>query len=109
MLVAKVREGIDQGCDLADAIDAAVNWCINHDCMVEYLRKHKEEVADMWLTEFDEEEYKEAMKEEGRAEGRAEAVDILIAKKKLSMEEACDLMNLSTDEYKNAKQLLCDN
>lgn len=24
----------------------AVNWCIHNDCMVEYLRKHREEVTD---------------------------------------------------------------
>ena len=54
-------------------------------------------------------EHYQIEREEGRAEGRAEAVDLLIAKKNLSIEEACELMNLSTDEYKNAKQLLCDN
>ena len=120
MLVAKVREALDKGHDLADAIDTAVNWCISHDCMVEYLRKHREEVADMWLTEYDEEETMQAFKEEylaeGRAEGRAEgqaeerdrgivsSVEALMSNLDFTVKKACDALNITEEEYNAAKQ-----
>ena len=43
LLVDKVREYQASGMEFADAIVAAVTWCIKNDCMVEYLRKHREE------------------------------------------------------------------
>ena len=42
-------------------------------------------------------------REEGRAEGLAEAVDRLIAKKHLDVAEACELLDISVEEYKKAQ------
>ena len=120
LLVDKVREYQASGMEFADAIDAAVTWCIKNDCMVEYLRKHREEVTDMWLTEYNEEEVKEAMRLNGLAEGRAEGlaeginkgltqartqdVDALMTKLNMSLEEACETVEISVEEYQAAKQ-----
>ena len=41
-------------------------------------------------------------REEGRAEGLAEAVDRLIAKKQLDVAEACELLDISVEEYNKA-------
>ena len=111
ILVEKVREGVTEGLELEEAIDRAVNWCIHNDCMVQYLRKHREEVTDMWLTEYDEEEtmqmFKEEYLEQGLEQGRAETivktVDALIANTDWSLEQACKALNISADEYNCAK------
>ena len=94
-----------------DTVHRAVSWCIHNDCMVEYLRKHRAEVTDMWLTEFNEEEYKEAMKEEGREEGltqgRAEAcishIENLMKNADMTLEDACKALGIKIDEYNSAK------
>ena len=44
--------------------------CIDHDVLKEVLTKHRREVVDMCLTEFDEEKYGEILREEGREGGR---------------------------------------
>ena len=115
MLVGKVREFLAEQMPLDEAIDSAVVWCIKNDYMVEYLRKHRAEVTDMWLTEFNEEEYKEAMKEEGREEGltqgRAEehargivsSVEAIMSSLGLSLEDACKALNTTVEEYNSAK------
>ncbi len=66
--VAKVRE-YNATMELADAIDKAVEEFIGKGVLGEYLRKHRNEVRDMFLTEFNEEEYLEMVREEEREEG----------------------------------------
>lgn len=97
---------IASGREFAEAIGEAVNWCINNDCMVQYLRKHKSEVTDMWLTEYNEDEIKEAMRLDGLTEGRAEGVDALMSSTELSLEEACKALNITVEEYTSVRQKL---
>ena len=64
---------IRQNCkelELKEAVDRAVKECIDRDVLKEVLTKHRREVVDMCLTEFDEEKYGEILREEGREEGR---------------------------------------
>ena len=110
MLVAKAREYLADGMEFSEAIYEAVNWCINNDCMVEYLRKHREEVTDMWLTEYNEDEIKEAMRLDGIAEGRAvglvTAVESIMANLSLPLAEACKALNTTIEEYNRMKESL---
>ncbi len=67
--VAKVRE-YNAVMELADAIDKAVEEFIGKGVLGAYLHRHRNEVRDMFLTEFNEEEYLEMVREEEREEGR---------------------------------------
>ena len=53
----------------AEAVDLAIDQCIEENILKEYLLKKKSEVKLMLLTEFDEELFARTMKEEGLEEG----------------------------------------
>lgn len=54
---------------LTDAVDQAVDECVEAGVLEEFFNKHRKEVRNMVLTEFDEEKYLKMMREEERAEG----------------------------------------
>ena len=74
-LINTIRENEAKGIDIKQAIDMAVQSCINDEENVlrDFLLIHRSEVLSVCLTEFNQEIYTESVKEEGRAEGRAEA------------------------------------
>lgn len=53
----------------AEAVELAIDQCIEENILKEYLLKKKSEVKRMLLTEFDEELFARTMKEEGLEEG----------------------------------------
>ena len=65
---------------LRDAIDRAIDECIEKDILAGTLSKHRREVKDMVLTEFDQNKYGEICKAEGKAEGieigKAQGIEI---------------------------------
>lgn len=63
------REYLAQGHTPAKSVDLAVERCLSENIMTDILRVHRKEVTTMFLTEFDEEAYKKAMKSEGYEEG----------------------------------------
>jgi hypothetical protein len=48
-----VRERMDLGDTREEAIVYAVNYCIEHNILKEFLEEHREEVLNMWDNEFD--------------------------------------------------------
>ena len=70
----------------AVAIDVAVEECIKENVLRDVLMKHRREVKDMCLTEFDEKKYGELCHEEGREEGREEGEECLARLMQLLME-----------------------
>ena len=70
----------------ADAVDVAVEECIKENVLRDVLMKHRREVKDMCLTEFDEKKYGELCHEEGREEGREEGEECLARLMQLLME-----------------------
>lgn len=60
------------------AAHMAVNECINQNILADFLTKHKGEVMNMSIFEYDEEEAKEVFKEDGRTEGKAESILYLL-------------------------------
>ena len=79
--IAMVREYLAEGCDVAEAVDAAIDECIKQGILEQILREEREEVRSMILTEYDEQAHikseKEISYEEGKAEGREEGEDTL--------------------------------
>ena len=57
---------------LTEAVDQAVDECVEDGVLEGFFNKHRREVRNMVLTEFDEEKFLKMMREEERAEGRAE-------------------------------------
>ena len=78
--VACVRQYLSNGMDIRQAIDHAVDKCIQDGILEEILRNNREEVCAMLLTEYDEQAHIESEREIalregemiGRAEGRKE-------------------------------------
>lgn len=61
---------------LAVAADQAVEECIKEGILETFLRKHRAEVKDLILTEYDEQKVRNAFYEDGRAEGREEGISL---------------------------------
>jgi len=57
-----------------EAVDLAVQQCIDEGVLADILREQRSEVKRMLLTEFDEVAYREMLLEEGREEGREEGM-----------------------------------
>ena len=70
-LINEIRENRTKGEDVEDAIDHAVVSCIENNVLKDFLLKHRTEVLDVCLTEFNREIYEEGIRAEGRAEERA--------------------------------------
>ena len=133
IFVARVRDNIDAGMEKEAAIDAAVDSCINDGIMADLLLKHKAEVKDMVLTEYNEEEVYRMMRrdareeglEEGRAEGlaegraeglaegrakaRIELLSALVEEGVLTLEKAAEKVGLSPEEFLQKAEDLCQN
>ena len=72
MFICKVKKyRIEMG-QLNAAVHRAVEECIRENILKDILEKHRREVYDMCLTEFDEQKYEDIVKEEAREEGLRE-------------------------------------
>lgn len=60
---------------LTNAVDKAVDECVANGVLEDFLNRHRKEVRNMVLTEFDEEKFLKMVREEERAEGRIEGMD----------------------------------
>lgn len=74
-LVNRIRDNQRNGMSVNDAVDYAVDRCIADGIMSDFLTKHKAEVRNVCITEFDEKVYTDGIREEGREEGRAEGLE----------------------------------
>ena len=72
ILVEKIRENISKGISAEKGIDRAEVECIREGILAEFLRKHRAEVLNVCLTEYDEERVLQSIREEEREEGREE-------------------------------------
>lgn len=116
-LINAIRENEANGMDIKQAIDEAVQFCINdnENVLGEFLRIHRSEVLSVCLTEFNQEIYTESVKEEGRiegriegraeglTEGRAEGLEALVATLKQIVTDREELfqMVIKNDTYKD--------
>ena len=69
--IACVRDYLAKGMAIEEAIDTAVNVCIENGILEELLRKHREEVCSVLLTEYDEQAHIESEREIALQEGEA--------------------------------------
>lgn len=74
-LVEEVRKGTRSGLSLADSIDQAVETCIEHNVLKEFLLRHRAEVKNTMLEElYSVERYERLLRQEGYRKGKAEGL-----------------------------------
>lgn len=73
MFVDACRQCSTRGGTQREALDTAVDYCIDHGILADFLRLHRSEVLGMLLEEFDVGKYERTIKAEGRAEGTERA------------------------------------
>ena len=56
--------------EFEDAVDAAVTYCIEHNVLKPFLLKHRAEVKDVCITEYNEKTFVDGIRAEGREEGQ---------------------------------------
>ena len=78
-LVEEIRKGIKAGLRLEEAVDRAVEHCIENEILADFLRRHQMEVKDVILTEYNEvlhvENEKRLSFEQGVAQGVAQGLE----------------------------------
>jgi predicted transposase YdaD len=99
IFIAKIDEGLVQGMGSQQAIETAINYCIDHNIMSDILSQHRAEVVGMLLMEYDEQKTmdylrKEAM-EDGRLEGREEGRE---ESRMFDLLNLMETMNLTPEE-----------
>ncbi len=111
LFIDKVREYQKSGLGMAQAVDDACVYCIQHDILREFLIKNRNEVRRVFLTEFDAKKQRELDRrdareegrEEGRQEGRQESQIVLLIKKikkGQNLEQIADALETSPEELK---------
>ena len=111
--IETVRE-LYSTCSFEEALDQAVQRCIENNVLTDLLSKHRMEVKYMVLTEFDEQKYTDMVRAEGKAEGLAEGearamvkmVETYSSKHKVDIKSACEELDISFEQYENAKTLI---
>ena len=94
--------------DRKEALESAIEYCIENHILEEFLRKYRSEVLGMLLDEFDVKKYARSLREEGReegleagrAEGRDQTLIQLIYKKyekNLTVEEASEMLEVDEE------------
>lgn len=68
------RQYIAEGMERREAYSRAVEYCIEHDILRDFLQKNKSEVVGMLLAEFDAEKYERTIRKEGILEGRIDGI-----------------------------------
>lgn len=68
-LIHQIQSGLSLGLQLEAAIDRAIEDCIRHDILTDFLRKHRGEAKLVILTEYNEELHQKTLYHEGFEDG----------------------------------------
>ena len=74
-LVTYVKEDLSEGKSLMDSIRAAIQRCIREGHLVDFLKKHGEEIEKMKFYEFTLEEYRDLIEKEAAEQGLAQGIE----------------------------------
>lgn len=131
--VAKIRRKLETGSgeeEITVAVEAAVEECIQEGVLKDFLLEQKAEVIAMSIYEYNEEYARKAFYEDGAAAGYAQgkedgyaygkdigyakcllqSVEVLRKKLSCSVQEACESMGATMEEYEEAlKKVKHDN
>ena len=125
--VTKVRNKMDlSGLDVRTSVIEAVDECIKEDILSDFFIKHREEVIDVSIFEYDEEGVMEILREEARTagleegraagleegrsagleEGHIAAIKNIMTKLGKSADEAMDILDIDIDKREAIKKKL---
>ena len=76
MFVDISRQYIEQGLPRQEAMESAIQYCIEQGILAEELTKYRAEVLGMILEEFDREKYERTIRADGFEDGREEGIEI---------------------------------
>ena len=102
-LIEEIRVGLRQKLPLPDAVDLAVKNCIDNNILKSFLLRHRSEVKNMILEEFDLEKYLKLEKKESRAEGRN---DFAALTQRLLADSRIDDLKKATEDSEYMELLL---
>ena len=95
---------------LKDALEKAIDTCINQDVLAEFLKKYRAEVTNMILTTYDKDLYEKTLKEDAREEGReeirAELNEFKLLNKYLLKSKRYNDLERATEDIEYQKKLL---
>ena len=107
--VESIRVYLNTGMKLGAAMDQAIEDCIRLDILKELLLKHRGEVKQVILTEYNEERHAKTLLEEGRRQGREESARLLQIEReenaRLLQKEREKSAQLQKEREKNAQLL----
>ena len=86
------------------AVDLAVTYCIEHDVLKKFLLKHRAEVKDVCITEYDEKTFVDGIRAEGREEGRLSEIFDSVQSEDYSVERGAQKANMSVPEFEKAME-----
>ena len=104
LLIEAIRHNRSCGMDVEKAVDEAVTYCIGNNILREFLTKHRAEVIDVCITEYDEQAFVNGIKEEGREEGRVMTIYSLVQSGDLKPLVAAKELGISVKELKNGME-----
>ena len=106
-LINAIRRN-SENMEFEDAVDAAVTYCIEHNVLKTFLLKHRAEVKDVCITEYNEKSFVDGIRAEGRAEGREEGrlseIFDSVQSEDYSVERGAQKANMSIPEFEKAME-----
>ena len=100
--VAVTREYANKYDNREEAMNAAIEYCIEHGILEDILRKHRSQVLGSLLEEFDEKKYARTLREEGYEAGRTDGLSEGESKGSFSM--LAELVNDGTITIQKAAE-----
>lgn len=113
IFVEKVRAGRTAELSLEEAVRQAVEGCISEGILAEFFKKHKEEVVEMGIYEFDQELHDKVLLEDGEAIGMKKGIKIgkigiqiykEIVKGKTDAKEIAEFVGCSAEEVEEIRK-----
>ena len=132
--VALVRRYKTELGSLDEAVNRAVDECIRNGVLADFLKRNRAEVVMMSIFEYNQEEEERKLRaaerqagyasgvehgirqgmergmaqgiERGTAENLCKLVNNFMYRRKVTLEEACDALGISADDYNQAERLL---
>ena len=105
--VAVSRRYASDGFKMQEALNRAIEYCIDHDILSDFLKKYRAEVLGMLLEEFDAEKYERSIRRDGIEEGieRGQA-RISLLYQRLKTDNRIEELMRAIDDAEYREQLL---
>ena len=104
-----IRRIHSEGTGWQEAVDSAVEYCINHDILKDFLVKNRAEVQQVILYEYDEALHMKTERQLGREEGMdrqmVASIERIMVALGIGLQEACDILGTNVETYYEAKRL----